>query len=86
MRHDERGAVPVAIIVGVVIVAIIVVILVATTQGRDVTPPSQVPGAENACFTYCIGVVEFQCGDNELMGACFGVWDCDEEIGVHECR
>ena len=59
---------------------------VAVSRGRDVTPTSQAPGAENTCFTYCIGVVEFQCGDDELLGACLGLWDCADEIGVHECK
>ena len=86
MRLDSRGAIPPAVIVAVVIIVIVIVVVVVGTQGRDVTPPSQVPGAENTCFTYCIAVGEFQCGDNEVMGFCLGVWDCDEEIGAHECR
>jgi hypothetical protein len=59
---------------------------VIATQGKNVTPPSQVPGAANTCFTSCWGFVELQCGDNELIGACFGVWGCDSQTGPHECK
>jgi len=74
------------IVIGIAIVAAIVVILIVTTNQKSEPPPSQVPGGGNTCFTYCIGFVEFQCGDNKLIGPCFGVWDCKAEIGAHECK
>jgi hypothetical protein len=82
----QRGITGWEIVIVIVVLLVVAAIVVATTSGRDTTPPSQVPGAENTCFTYCLGLVELQCGDNEVMGACFGVWDCNAEIGAHECR
>lgn len=82
-RQTQSGAIP-YVIIGIIIVVIIIVIVVATS-GRGTVPPSQIPGT-NTCFTYCIGLVEFQCGDNEVMGVCFGVWDCRAEIGPHDCQ
>ena len=70
----------------VVVVVVVIVAIVVSQQGRGTTPETQVPGAAATCFTYCLGVVEFQCGDNEVMGVCFGTWGCDAEIGAHVCR
>ena len=82
----QKGVADWVIVVGVIVVLAVIGLVAAATVGKDTTPPSQVPGAENTCFTYCMGLVELQCGDNELMGACFGVWDCNAQIGAHECR
>jgi hypothetical protein len=83
----QKGIVEWPVILAAIVVLVVVgLVVAAASSGRDVTPPSQVPGAQNACFTSCLGLVELQCGDNELMGACLGVWGCDAGLGVHECR
>lgn len=84
-RH-EHGVSPVGVLIVIGVLVVVAIVVVVVSRGRDTTPPSQVPGAENVCFTYCMGLVELQCGDDELIGACLGVWGCNEEIGAHECR
>lgn len=85
-RRTEKGVADWVVVVGVLVVLAVIGLAVAATMGRDTVPPSQVPGAENTCFTSCLGFVELQCGDNEVIGACFGVWGCDAQIGAHQCR
>lgn len=86
LPKDQRGLTGWEIVAVIVVLVIVGLIVAASQSGKDVTPPSQAPGAANTCFTYCLGLVELQCGDNEVIGVCFGVWDCRAEIGAHECR
>ena len=74
--------------VGVVIVVLVVVgvLIIVLGINEGATPPSQAPGTEATCFTYCMGALEFQCGDDEFIGLCFGIWDCKAELGAHTCR
>ncbi|MEW6297511.1 MAG: hypothetical protein AB1671_07200 [Thermodesulfobacteriota bacterium] len=83
---DNRGVTGWEIVVVIVVLVVVGLIVAATQSGKGTTPPSQVPGAANTCFTYCLGLVELQCGDNEVIGVCLGVWDCTAQIGAHECR
>ena len=88
LKIPQQGVTLVEVIVTLVIVAVVLVIIsvvMAFLFGSSV-PPSQVPGAENVCFSYCAGFVEFQCGDNQIMGLCAGFWDCASETGAHACR
>jgi len=45
-------------------------------------PPILTPGF---CPSYCLVFLEFACEDSTFMGLCFGVWDCDDGLGAHEC-
>lgn len=75
--------------IGGIVVVVLVLVLVAVIVSAS-TPPGtasgQAAGSDDVCFTYCMGVVEMQCGDNEILGPCFGIWDCRAEIGAHECK
>ncbi|MCR4300467.1 MAG: hypothetical protein NUV51_02575 [Sulfuricaulis sp.] len=84
--HSQRGAGPLGIIVVIVVLVIIGLIIIAVTNQSTPPPPSQAPGTTSTCFTYSLGFLEFQCGDNKFMGASFGIWDCKAEIGAHQCR
>lgn len=85
--HRQRGEVTLlgVIIVFAVLLIVGLIVVVATSQTTP-PPPSQQPGASNTCFTYSLGFLEFQCGDNKFMGGSFGIWDCKAQIGVHQCK
>lgn len=70
----------------VTVVLIVISVVMGLLLGGGDPPPPQAIGTENVCYTYCSGLVEFQCGDNDMMGACLGFWDCSAEIGAHQCQ
>ena len=87
MIKNQKGEITLlGVIIVVVVLVVVGVIVVATTNQNSPPPASQAPGTSNTCFTYSLGLLEFQCGDNKFMGASFGIWDCREEIGAHECK
>lgn len=86
LMKEQPGFAAWPIVVAIAVLVLVGLIIAASQSGKDTTPPSQAPGAANTCFTYCLGFVELQCGDNEVIGACLGVWDCKAQIGAHECR
>lgn len=84
----QKGVTLLEIIITIIIVTVVLVVI-SVVMGwllGDRTPPAQEPRTEATCFTYCSGLVEFQCGDNDIMGFCLGFWDCTEERGAHICQ
>lgn len=43
------------------------------------------PVEDEPCFTKCFLVLEFACENSQLVGQCFGFWECDAGNGAHEC-
>jgi hypothetical protein len=82
----QNGQALLGLLIVVAVLVVVGLILIATTSQEAPAPPSQQPGAANTCFTYSLGVLEFQCGDNKFMGASFGIWDCKAGIGAHPCK
>lgn len=74
------------ILITLAVLAVVGIIIAVATNQDSPAPPAQAPGTQNTCFTYSLGVLEFQCGDNKFMGPSFGIWDCRDEIGAHQCR
>lgn len=86
LKHQKGVAEWVVVIATIAVVAVIGLIIAATSDENTPPPPSQVPGTKDICYTSCLGLVELQCGDNKLMGACFGLWDCSAGHGAHKCK
>jgi hypothetical protein len=88
--HLQQGGIQanlIYIIIGFIVVMLLVVVVSVLVS--IFFPPSSAPPANdatNTCFTYSLGVMEFQCGDNKIMGPSFGVWDCKAQIGAHTCK
>jgi hypothetical protein len=83
---NQKGVTGLEILITIIVLIVVGIIIIIANTGKDTTPSSQAPGTVNTCFTYCMGVLEFQCGDNEFIGLCAGLWDCRDELGVHECK
>ncbi|WP_461482474.1 hypothetical protein [Porticoccus sp.] len=87
MIKNQKGEVTLlGVIIVVAVLVVVALIIVATTNQSSPPPPSQAPGTTSTCFTYSLGLLEFQCGDNKFMGASFGIWDCKAGIGAHQCK
>ena len=75
------------VVIIVVIVISVIGVIIAVASNQNTPPPSgQEPGSPQTCYSYCMGLVELQCGDNKFMGGCFGIWDCKAQTGAHQCR
>lgn len=84
---NQRGIADWILIVGVfVVLALVGLVVIATTDQSAPPPTSQEPGVSSVCYTYSLGFLEFQCGDNKFMGGSLGIWDCKAGIGAHTCR
>ena len=72
----------VALLVTVAVLAVVGAIVAVSSGGGDGG------GGENRiCHTYCLGLVELECGSNKAVGACFGAWDCSPpDKGAHACK
>lgn len=71
----------VALLVTVAVLAVIGAVIAVSSGSGD-------GGGENrTCHTYCLGLVQLECGSNKAVGACFGAWDCSPpDKGAHPCK
>ncbi len=83
MTLKRRAGILPGIIITIIVLAIVGGIIVATSGSGDGD------GGDNnrICHTYCLGVVQLECGSNKAVRACFGTWDCSPpDKGLHECK
>ena len=73
------------IIIGVIVVVVIVVVVavVAWQNGKD---SKRADGNQETCFSYCVGLAEFECGSGKFIGGCLGVFGCNEQVDEHPCK
>jgi hypothetical protein len=71
----------VAVVVGLAIAA-----AVSTYQKAHPSPPQNPSGGSDPCFSYCLGVLKFRCGDGQFLGGCLGVYGCDSEVVEQDCQ
>jgi hypothetical protein len=82
----QNGQTLIGVLIVVAVLVVVGLIVMASTSQESPAPSSQQPGAANTCFTYSLGVLEFQCGDNKFIGPSLGIWDCKAGIGAHQCK
>ncbi|TNE75868.1 MAG: hypothetical protein EP334_09500 [Gammaproteobacteria bacterium] len=82
-----QGGVVVGIIVTIVVLAVIGAIVAGTSGGGDGGGNTGGDDIGGICHSYCLGLVQLECGSNVAVGACFGAWDCSPpDKGAHECK
>mgnify|MGYP000064516454 CR=1 FL=1 len=90
MKAKQKG-VSIWAILGTIAVLTVVGLIIAGTSGGggDGGNDGGNNGGNdnNICHSYCLGLVELECGSNKAVGACFGAWDCSPpDKGAHECK
>lgn len=89
IRH-QKGIGIFGIIVVIVVLVIVAGIIIAASSGGKGDGGDEAGGNNDVggiCHTYCMGVIELECGSNAPVGACFGAWDCSPpEVGPHQCK
>ena len=77
----QRGFTLLAVLATLAVLAVIGVVIAIVAGGGDGG------GQGRICHTYCLGVVQLECGSNKAVGACFGAWDCSPpDKGAHPCK
>ena len=77
----QRGFTLLAVLATLAVLAVIGVVIAIVAGGGDGG------GQGRTCHTYCLGVVQLECGSNKAVGACFGAWDCSPpDKGAHPCK
>lgn len=91
--NNQKGFALWGIIVVIVVLAVVAGIIIAGSSGgskgsNDGSSGESGGMAENrVCHTYCMGVVQLECGSNKAVGACLGAWDCSPpDKGDHLCE
>ena len=79
-------------IITVVIIVIVVIIAVAVIgtliwAASDAANSPGIPDENGrVCHSKCVGVLKYDCATGSSMGACFGIWACDDPVtGVNDC-
>lgn len=83
----QQGVAIWAIVVTIVVLAVIGVIIAAGSSGGGDNNSGGDSAGNGVCHTYCLGLVQLECGSNKAVGACIGAWDCSPpDKGAHQCK